>query len=178
MTNEQNSNPPDNLPKVIKNKSGRPGIKMEDLPSYWRELMMQKYGEGGTDVEVRTLLSLAMRRHMCIDAFYRLKKEDEEFAETVAFGHDLAQTWWEQQGRENLTRQHFKFPVWAVIMRQRFNYKITDKEMNKAPGQGNALKATVQIYIPDNGRGVAVGVKVEGQETETIGEDDGQGNLK
>ena len=52
--------------------------------------------QGARQIEVMAKIDV------CVETFYRWKKEKEAFSESVARGKVLSQGWWERMGRVNL----------------------------------------------------------------------------
>ena len=75
----------------------RPKKTLDDLPSGWREAMLNLAKDGASDVELRVELG-------CIsdDLWYRLIAEEPEFSRTVKECKLLCQCWWERFGRTHL----------------------------------------------------------------------------
>jgi hypothetical protein len=72
-------------------------ITLDMLPTGWEEKTLELYNKGGSDVEVRAeVLSISK------NLFYNLLKREPKFKETIDFGHELSEAWWQSQGREGL----------------------------------------------------------------------------
>ena len=75
--------------------------------------------EGASQIEVMAEIDISE------DTFYRWKRENEEFSESVARGKLLSQAWWEKTGRVNLENTKFNYRGWYMNMKNRFQW--TDK---------------------------------------------------
>ena len=75
--------------------------------------------EGASQIEVMAEIDITE------DTFYRWKKENKEFSESVARGKLLSQAWWERMGRVNLENTKFNYRGWYMNMKNRFQW--TDK---------------------------------------------------
>ena len=73
-------------------KQGRPTKYRSEMCAILEEMMR----EGASQIEVMAEIDITE------DTFYRWKKENEEFSESVARGKLLSQAWWERIGRINL----------------------------------------------------------------------------
>tara|TARA_B110000261_G_scaffold157159_1_gene191865 strand:- start:637 stop:1020 length:384 start_codon:yes stop_codon:yes gene_type:complete len=82
--------------------------------------------EGASQQEVLAVLDISN------DTFYRWKKENEEFSETIKRGVQLSQGWWERQGRVSLKDREFNYTGWYMNMKNRF--KWADKQEVKNEG--------------------------------------------
>lgn len=82
--------------------------------------------EGASQQEVLAVLDISN------DTFYRWKKENEEFSETIKRGIQLSQGWWERQGRVSLKDREFNYTGWYMNMKNRF--KWADKQEVKNEG--------------------------------------------
>ena len=82
--------------------------------------------EGASQQEVLAVLDISN------DTFYRWKKENEEFSETIKRGVQLSQGWWESQGRVSLKDREFNYTGWYMNMKNRF--KWADKQEVKNEG--------------------------------------------
>ena len=96
-------------------KQGRPTKYRSEMCAVLEEMMR----EGASQIEVMAEIDITE------DTFYRWKKENEEFSESVARGKLLSQAWWERMGRVNLENTKFNYRGWHMNMKNRF--KWTDK---------------------------------------------------
>ena len=98
-----------------KNK-GRPTKYRSEMCTILEAMMR----EGASHIEVIAEIGI------CEDTFYRWKKENEEFSESVARGKLLSQAWWERMGRVNLENTKFNYRGWYMNMKNRFQW--SDKQ--------------------------------------------------
>ena len=96
-------------------KQGRPTKYRSEMCTILEEMMR----EGASQIEVMAEIDITE------DTFYRWKKENEEFSESVARGKLLSQAWWERMGRLNLENTKFNYRGWYMNMKNRFQW--TDK---------------------------------------------------
>lgn len=101
-------------------EGGRPKSEF-DLPSNWKEEIHKLYEVGASDTEIKTLI-FKWRGTFSNDLFYRWMDEETEFSEAVRMGRFLSQTWWEKNGRENLTTQYFNAQLFNINMKNRFGW--------------------------------------------------------
>ena len=96
--------------------------------------------EGDSQQEVLAVLDISN------DTFYRWKKENEEFSETIKRGVQLSQGWWERQGRVSLKDREFNYTGWYMNMKNRF--KWADKQEVKQEGNITIVMDTGIDHYP------------------------------
>tara|TARA_B110000285_G_scaffold95247_1_gene108651 strand:+ start:163 stop:549 length:387 start_codon:yes stop_codon:yes gene_type:complete len=96
--------------------------------------------EGASQQEVLAVLDISN------DTFYRWKKENEEFSETIKRGIQLSQGWWERQGRVSLKDREFNYTGWYMNMKNRF--KWADKQEVKQEGNITIVMDTGIDHYP------------------------------
>ena len=96
--------------------------------------------EGASQQEVLATLDISN------DTFYRWKKENEEFSETIKRGVQLSQGWWERQGRVSLKDREFNYTGWYMNMKNRF--KWADKQEVKQEGNITIVMDTGIDHYP------------------------------
>lgn len=101
---------------------GRPKITLDDLPEGWEEKIIELASQGASQKEIRYHLALEARE-MSHVLFNRLLNDEEEFCETIKKGLELAQGWWEKEGRVNLKDKDFNYTGWYMNMKNRFGWK-------------------------------------------------------
>lgn len=75
-----------------------------------------KYAEGGSDIEVATLLGLTRSE------FYKLIDESPDFAKLVDKGRAVAEAWWYSQGRLALRAEKFNTALYNFTMKNRYGW--------------------------------------------------------
>ena len=106
----------------MEKQMGRPTKYKPEMCKTVVELM----SEGASQYEVLATLGISE------DTFYRWKKENEEFSDSIKRGVRLSQTWWEKQGRISLKDREFNYTGWYMNMKNRF--KWADKQEVKNEG--------------------------------------------
>ena len=96
--------------------------------------------EGASQQEVLAVLDISN------DTFYRWKKENEEFSETIKRGVQLSQGWWERQGRVSLKDREFNYTGWYMNRKNRF--KWADKQEVKQEGNITIVMDTGIDHYP------------------------------
>lgn len=108
------------------NAVGRPAVVLSDLVSDWRDVMQDIYAVGGSDAEVKVALAIPPARAMSNDLFEALQKREPEFSEAVKEGRQLAEAWWNGQGRKGLFTydgEKFSASLWFMNMKNRFGWR-------------------------------------------------------
>ena len=90
------------------------------------ETVIELMKEGASQYEVLATLGISE------DTFYRWKKDNEEFSESIKRGSQLSQAWWERKGRISLDDRQFNSTLWYMNMKNRF--KWADKQEVKNEG--------------------------------------------
>lgn len=96
---------------------GRPRTTLADLPEDWENIMLECGEVGGSEVEMRVLLSVGEA------AFSTLTKDYTEFSRTRKRSKDLCNVWWEKRGREMATGEDGNPTVWIFNMKNRFGWR-------------------------------------------------------
>tara|TARA_R110001606_G_C14857010_1_gene587972 strand:- start:70 stop:468 length:399 start_codon:yes stop_codon:yes gene_type:complete len=96
--------------------------------------------EGASQQEVLATLDISN------DTFYRWKKENAEFSETIKRGIQLSQAWWEKKGRISLDDRQFNSTLWYMNMKNRF--KWADKQEVKNEGNITIVMDTGIDHYP------------------------------
>jgi hypothetical protein len=118
---------------------------LEDLPSNWRELMLQIGREGGIEVHVQNAVGVSR------PTFFILVDEYPEFADAYEEYKRLSEQWWIDKameafdgGKSKMFNQH----LWSFIMKNRFHYNWKDKTEMDITSNGNEVNAApIQIEI-------------------------------
>lgn len=117
-------------------KMGRPTKYKPEMCETVIELMK----EGASQYEVLATLGISE------DTFYRWKKENEEFSESIKRGSQLSQAWWEKKGRISLDDRQFNSTLWYMNMKNRF--KWADKQEVKNEGNVTIVMDTGIDHYP------------------------------
>ena len=104
------------------------------------ETVIELMKEGASQYEVLATLGISE------DTFYRWKKENEEFSESIKRGSQLSQAWWEKKGRISLDDRQFNSTLWYMNMKNRF--KWADKQEVKNEGNVTIVMATGIDHYP------------------------------
>jgi transposase len=104
------------------------------------ETVLELMKEGASQQEVLAVLDISN------DTFYRWKKENEEFSETIKRGIQLSQAWWERKGRISLDDRQFNSTLWYMNMKNRF--KWADKQEVKNEGNVTIVMDTGIDHYP------------------------------
>lgn len=106
---------------------GRPKTMLTDLPENWKQIMIDLYREGGTDIEVRCALPTPHTEVMSDDLWERLIEEEHEFSRVVHMGRRLAETWHQSAARKGMFMgKDFNAGVFGLVMKNRFGW--SDKQ--------------------------------------------------
>jgi len=104
------------------------------------ETVIELMKEGASQYEVLATLGISE------DTFYRWKKENEEFSESIKRGSQLSQAWWERKGRISLDDRQFNSTLWYMNMKNRF--KWADKQEVKNEGNVTIVMDTGIDHYP------------------------------
>lgn len=97
--------------------AGRPTIKLTDLPSGWKEMIIELSKEGASIVELAVELGVSR------DTFYALSEREDEFSDTIKICKEHCEVWWLKKGRKNLENKDFSFTGWYMNMKNRFGWR-------------------------------------------------------
>jgi len=112
-----------------KKKLGRPRTTVDDLPTNWKDIMIECGQEGGSAVEVRCLLGIAQ------SAWETLLEDSEDFRLTEKKRQALCEVWWERQGRRMTTEGQGNATVWIFNMKNRFGWRDkTEHDLTSSDG--------------------------------------------
>ena len=103
-------------------REGRPFANPNELPSDWKETVIDLYSRGASDVEVKAWI-WKMRGSFSNDLFDRWMKDEPEFSETIKVGRMISEAWYNKVGRENLQNKDFNFTGWYMQMKNRFGWR-------------------------------------------------------
>jgi len=107
-------------------KEGRPKAEISELPNGWEEAIIDLYGNGASDVEVKALIC-NWRGSFSNDLWDRWIEEEIMFSETIKKGRLLSAAWWEKEGRSSLKDKEFNYTGWYMQMKNRFGWADTQK---------------------------------------------------
>ncbi len=112
-----------------KKKLGRPRTTIDDLPTNWKDIMIECGQEGGSAVEVRCLLGIAQ------SAWETLLEDSDDFRLTEKKRQALCEVWWERQGRRMTTEGQGNATVWIFNMKNRFGWRDkTEHDLTSSDG--------------------------------------------
>lgn len=121
-----------------KKHSGRPKRTTKDFPENWKEMIIEKMSHGASKEELILVLGIGH------DTFYRLKKEEKVFQDTIKRGEELCKAWWMEVGRINIENKNFSPVLWYMNMKNRFGWK--DKTETDVTSNGKTLDFKVISY--------------------------------
>lgn len=107
-------------------KTGRPPLKLTDLPKDWKKRVLSLMSEGASKVEVCVALKIGK------DALAALRDREPEFAATLQEGELMCEAWWENVGRISLYAKTFNTGLWYANMKNRFGWR--DKQETEVSG--------------------------------------------
>ena len=113
----------------------RPKKTTDDLPDKWQDDVSAIYKKGGCDVEVRSFLG-----GMSDDWFYRMLDEDEEFSRIIKSGRVHAEAHWREMGRTGCRAGKINTGMYALQMRNRFNWFDANRTGENIEDMGNKLE--------------------------------------
>lgn len=124
---------------------GRPKITTDDFSSDWKERVVQEMSEGASRIEVYAgILGIDY------ETFTRLLNEDEDFSKTIKRGIDLAQVWWEKQGRKGLKDKDFNYTGWYMNMKNRFGWRDrTETDITSKGEQIGSVDPSTAVAFAD-----------------------------
>lgn len=115
---------------VFKKKTGRPQTDYKSrLPKDWQDIILNLCALGKSDVQIRAYFCM-MGGKFNHDMWYALKERDAEFSETIIKGKVLCESWWIDQGQNNLTNPKFQTFLWFTNMKNRFSDHWKDRTQN------------------------------------------------
>lgn len=114
----------------------------EDRPKTWKEIVVEEYKQGASDIEVCDALGMSKAE------FDRMYRDNQDFRELVDIGR-LAQTaWWYRTGRKNLNNKSFNNTVWMFNMKNRFGWAEKSESTNvSAPEDQKTLDELQQDVV-------------------------------
>lgn len=114
------------------NPVGKPRTEADTkLPEGWQQYIVTEMSEGATLREIKAHFGISNDLHT------RWMRDEEEYAETIKGGIQMAEAWWLKQGRVNLQNKEFSPVLWYMNMKNRFGWKdrndITSDDKPLAP---------------------------------------------
>lgn len=64
---------------------------------------------------------------------YELMEKDVQLSDTISFGKENAEGWWEEEGQNNLGNKNFNYQGWYMNMKNRFGW--ADKSEQKVQAE-------------------------------------------
>mgnify|MGYP001175559891 FL=1 len=119
------------------NPRGRPRTTTADLPSDWREIVLECGQAGQSAVTIRCKLGIGM------SAWETLLEDSADFRESVKEAKALCEHWWEERGREMAMGAEGNPTVWIFNMKNRFGWK--DKTEVTGEGGGPLVIEVVKF---------------------------------
>lgn len=107
---------------------------LETMPKGWQVHVLELYAEGASDVEVRAAI-YKLRGSFSQTLWDRWMSEEEEFHEVIKKGRELAQAWWENNGRINLYNRDFNSTLWYMNMKNRYGWADSQKVDHTTAGE-------------------------------------------
>jgi hypothetical protein len=101
----------------------RPKKTTNDFPENWKEEIDRMYKRGCCDVEIRSFLGGIMP-----ETFDRMMDEEPEFFEVIKKGRVHAEAWWRELGRTGCAAGKINTGMYALQMRNRFNWYDANKQ--------------------------------------------------
>lgn len=125
-------------------RTGRPKITTAQFVDDWKEQTLALFAEGASMLEIYTTVL-----DIDYDTFDRLRREDEEFSQTIKKGLQLSQAWWESNGRE-IRDKDLNATLWYMNMKNRFGWADKQEIKQEMSGQldvGTADPEKAKAYL-------------------------------
>ena len=130
-----------------KDKGGRPKEDLSSLPEGWYNDVLELYKEGGSDAEVWAMI-YEWRGTFSNNLWERWMNEEPEFWETIKGGRKLSESWWQKNGRTNLTNKDFSYTGWYMNMKNRFGW--ADNTKTDVTTNGKDINERISINFFDS----------------------------
>lgn len=113
---------------------GRPKEDLSSLPPDWHSIILSKYKEGYSDVEIKALI-WEWRGAFSNDLWDRWMQEEPAFSETIKMGKHLSEAFWHKEGRTSLRDKDFNYTGWYMQMKNRFGWADSQKVDHTTKGE-------------------------------------------
>lgn len=126
---------------------GRPRTTLNDLPNDWEQRMLDVGEQGGSMLEARHALGIAM------SAWETLLEDYEEFREAERMRNELCEIWWESAGRKLVDGRFSKgsAATWIFNMKNRFGWRDKiETDHTSSDGSMTPAPTVIEIVAPDN----------------------------
>jgi hypothetical protein len=130
--------------------AGRPKSNISELPEEWKEVIIELYKAGASDVEVKALIC-DWRGSISNDLWERWMNEEKEFSETIKKGKLLSEAWWQKEGRTKLSDNKFNYTGWYMNMKNRFGWA----DSQNIKHTGNVSVMGIEYIIPNENKNTA-----------------------
>jgi hypothetical protein len=104
-------------------------LNLDILPADWQTQIIEIYKDGGMDSHVRLWIR-TIHKTFSNTVWKRWLAEEDEFRETIEYGHDLCYIHWLDMAKNNLQKRDFNNSAWSKIMTNCFNWKDTNIQMD------------------------------------------------
>lgn len=90
----------------------------------WSKEILDYYREGYFDIEV------AAKMEVPIKEFHEQTRANPAFGRLVEYGRTLCEAYWVSQAKKNLNNKTFVAPIWALVMKNQFNWAEKNEQAN------------------------------------------------
>lgn len=129
--------------KATKRKVGRPKKTIDILPENWKEQILSLYDIGGSDVEIKALISKWIGS-FSNDLWDRWLVEEPEFSETIKMGKLYCEAWWNSKGRE-IENRDINSNLFHINMKNRFGWSEKHEIKQETKHEG---KIEINYNVP------------------------------
>lgn len=102
---------------------------LRELPDNWEKLILDFYGQGLSDSEIRAELGLTPKAWNLLYA----DTVNSNFQDLVEYGRDLCHAWWSKVGRTALDKKGFNTSLYVAFMQNQFDWNRKDAMADSAP---------------------------------------------
>ena len=123
---------------------GRPKIRLKDLPTNWRDLLVEIGRDGGTKAEAVVALGISH------DTYLRLEREEPAFLEAERHRLALSHAWWSRHGRKMVTGEcdRGNATVWVFSMKNMFGWHDRQHLDHSSSDGTMAPPSRIEIVAP------------------------------